>query len=431
LSKFLLERQLRGSLARIILRALGMVLIAMTYAIAARKLSAEDMGIWALATTLTALILSLDLGLSSALRNRLANQPLQGALLFQQVFTLTLILALAYAALILIAAFISFAALYPSSLWWSPLRQTTAVALFFGLSLVLIRLPFNLATNSFYSYNEPDFPIYWEVFNFFTSFVFVAIALLIFSGPVVSTIGFMLGGVLTGIGCTVHFLRRRGWSFQLSHAINIQGWISSALPFGFLQLMGLGLTSLPIFLVGVLVKIDEVTLVRATIIICQAILSLHLAHTMPIWTEFTQLQGGLKCGDKLLNLKHRMRRESRLIAAAFICLALVLPWVVNVWLSQIIDIRITTAYCVWGFGCGISNLYSLILNGGGRPMLSIFAIIPGVFIASSLAWLLAPELASYGIAVSFALGSILTALIMVILANMVMNLDRTSPKTNS
>lgn len=412
---------LHGSLARIVLRAIGMLLNAITYAIAARSLSPEDMGIWALATALTTITLSLDLGLSSTLRNRLASKPAQGPIYFQEVFTLSFILSLAYSALILAAACISFTLPWPSLDWWTPLRQTTAIALVTGFGLILLRLPFNLATNSFYSYNEPDFPIYWEVFNFTASFLLIVVVVLIDSGSVQLTAAFLLGGTLTGLGGTVHFLRRRGWRLRLTWPKEARSWISSGASFGFLQLVGLGLSTLPAFMIGLLVKVEDVTLARACMILCQAILSLHLAHAMPIWTEFTQLRGDPNCQGRLLVLKGRMRSESALLIVIFIGLALVMPWGIGIWLNGHADYLVTTTFCIWGAGLGVCNLYSLILNGGDRPLLTATALLPGAFFSSFSTWILAPNMGSQGVALSFALGAVLSALVMILLAYNVMN----------
>lgn len=412
--------ELQGSVARIALRALGMALNALTYAVAVRSLSPGAMGIWALATALTTTTLSLDLGLSSALRNRLANHPPHGSILFQQVFTLSSLLALTYSAVILIAAWISLVLHWPSSAWWTSLRQTTAIALLVGAALVLLRLPFNLAVNSFYSYNEPHLPIYWEFFNFLTSFALVVAALGITSGPVLSTAAYLLGGTLTALGGTAYFLRRRGWSLRVESLQSAHNWIVTSAPFGFLQIIGLGLTAMPVILVSALVEIGDVTLVRATMMLCQAILSLHLAHAMPIWTELTQLRESTHSEVRLLALKKRMRIEGVILALAFISLAAILPWGIAIWLGRVVDIWVTTAYCIWGFGCGMCNLYSLILNGGGRPLLSAFALIPGALLAAGLALILAPKMAGYGVALSFGIGAILSATIMMWLAERLM-----------
>ncbi|RFO94625.1 hypothetical protein DIC66_22550 [Rhodoferax lacus] len=410
---------------RIALRALGMMLNAATFALAARTLSTVHMGIWALATALTTITLSLDLGLSCTLRNRLADKPEEGQMLFQQVFSLCLLVASVYCLAILVGGGIALGLCWPCSEFWNPLRQTMVASLLTGVSLILLRLPFNLAANACYSYNEPNFPIYWELFNFSTSFLLVATAAYFHGGPVLSTAAYLLGGTLTGLCSTAHWLRRRGWSMQLKWPQHARAWIRGGASFGFLQLAALGLTALPSFLVGSLVQLEDVTIARASMILCQATLLLHLAHAMPLWTEFTQLRGSVDCQPRLVALRRRLHLESGLLLLAFTCMALMLPWAIGVWLDRNVDIRVTTAFCAWGAGCGLYNLHSLVLNGGGRPLLTAAAVIPGGALATLLAWLLSPTMGTPGIALAFALGAVVSATVMMLLAHFAMRSTET------
>jgi len=393
-----------------------MLLNAVTYAMAARALSHADMGMWALATALTTIALSLDLGLASHLRNRLAAAGQDAERKFVDVFNLSAIVATAYLGTILLAwgAFEAWHASGPSGL--TPAQRTLATAMMIGFVLLLARMPFNIAASAFYSFHEPDFPILWEVFNFATSFALVALALWLRMGVVVAAGAFIAGGTLTAICCMLHFLRRRGWRLQLRLPAHAAGWLRDSRAFGLLQIIALGLSTMPSFTIGSLVRVEEVTVARAAMILCQAILSLHLAHAMPLWTEFTLIR---ECNDRAARaaaLRRRLVRESALLLLCFTTLAVCLPWAVSVWLNRAVDFRVTTVFCAWGLACGIGNLHSLILNGANLPMQTAAATVPGTVIAAFLAWLLAPSLGSPGVGAAFAIGAASTTLLMVAFA---------------
>ncbi len=419
---------LRGSALRIVLRSLGMVLNAMTYALAARRLSPLDMGIWALATAVTTITLSLDLGLASTLRNRLAERRSDGdaRITFEEGFDLCVAVALSYGLLLVVMAGVVALSGMPPSDWWTPIRHTMATALGLCVGLILVRMPFNLATSAFYSYNEPDIPVFWEVFNFFASFVLVAAVLAAHGSATLAATAFLAGGTLTGMACTWQFLRRRGWRLRLRWPRQSGRWLRTSASFGLLQVISLGLSAAPSFVVGSFVRVEEVTLARASMILCQAVLSLHLAHAMPLWTEFTQLRASDDWVTRLAALQRRLWRESILLVAGFVALATVLPLGVAVWLNRSADPRVTTAFCAWGAACGLCNLHSLVLNGAGRPMLTASAVIPGTLLAAALAWVLAPRLGSPGVALGFAVGGVLSASLMAWLAQRVIRAFRES-----
>ncbi len=404
---------MRGSLGRISLRAAGMALNALTYAIAARHLSATDMGQWALATALTSIAMSLDLGLSSHLRNRLVDRVDEDrAADYRNVFSLCTCVALIYALLVAGGSTLALRLHLPSPQWWTPARQTLTIAMVVGAGLLCVRMPFNLATNAFYSFNEPDNPIFWEVFNFLASFALVALVLWTGGGVILAAAAFLAGGTLSAIGCTTHFLIRRGWKLRLQAPRAVGTLLAGASSFGFVQLTALGLNTLPSFVVASLVRVEDVTIARAAMILSQAVLSLHLAHAMPIWTEFTQLRTSVDWQVRIAHLRRQLWRESGLLVAAFAVLATLLPWAIGVWLNRAADARVTTAFCAWGAASGLANLHSLILNGANRPLVTATALLPGTALAAGLAWTLAPHWGTAGVAAAFAAGASVTALLM-------------------
>jgi O-antigen/teichoic acid export membrane protein len=132
------------------------------------------------------------------------------------------------------------------------------------------------------------------------------------------------------------------------------------------------------------------------------------------------LRGHEDSAQRLAHLRQRLRRESGLLMMAFAALAAVLPLAIGLWLGQPAGAGVTTAFCLWGAGCGVANLHSLILNGGNRPLLTAAALVPGTALAALLAWWLAPAYGSTGVAGGFAAGAVLSALLMIGLARRLM-----------
>jgi O-antigen/teichoic acid export membrane protein len=78
--------------------------------------------------------------------------------------------------------------------------------------------------------------------------------------------------------------------------------------------------------------------------------------------------------------------------------------------------RLCLAFSLWAWGCGVCNLYSLVLNGRGTPLLTVAALVPGTLLILILAFLFAPLWGSVGVGAAFACGAALSASLMAFFA---------------
>lgn len=393
-----------GSVGRIGLRFGALGLNAVAFGVAARHLTPSEMGIWALATTLTSVVMSLDLGLSSHLRNRLMASPEEGESLFSSA-----VLACVVVAVLLGVAGAAFAIVSPSV---QALPATLFWSLALGSGLLLLRLPLNPALNSFYSFREPMLPIVWEFVGFGLALLFLAGALVLQAGVIAAVLAYLGGGVLATGGAFAHLLVRRRWRLRGGRPRTAGRLVTAGWRFGALQIIGLGLASLPGFVVGALAGLEEVPAARGAMVLCQTVLSLHLAHAMPIWTDFSALAHR---GDAaaLHELQRRLRREALLLLVAFSLLVVVSPWIIDAWLGRrAATLSLAAAFGLWGLGMGLASLYSLVLNGGDRPLATAFALVPGALLALLLARPAAAAWQATGVALAFAAGALLSAALM-------------------
>ncbi len=399
---------------RILFRLAMLLANAAMFAIAARRFDRLEMGIWSLASAMTTFVLSLDFGVANSVRNELVIARDRKQVLFQAAMWVTLMLGLLYAAMALAALFVA-----PGSLGARGGRLQVAIPY---LALVVVplavRLPCVVGMLAYFSFNEPNRYAFFEFLSMFLGVVAALAALLAKQSLASVLMAFYIVGTIVNAAALVAFMRRRKWKLLTSKWRDLWGVFARAWPFGLQQVVGLGLGNAPGLVVGTLVGVENVTGVRALMIVGQTVLSLHLAHAMPLWTQCTEMIDATHNSSVFRQLRRRLLQEAVGLCAVFVAVAVTAPVLVNYWVGQpVTNITLSASLCMWALGVGIGNLYSLVLNGRDRPLLTMAALIPGTTVTVILARPLSSALGSVGVGLAFAFGSMTSAMIMMTIAN--------------
>lgn len=379
------------------------------FGVAARHLGSVQMGIWSLASAMTSIVMSLDFGVANFTRNQIVHCKDRG----QEVFSAGLLLTAGLAAMYGVISIVTYA-VWPVGVTEPQGLRVAVPYIILPILVLSIRLPTLVGMGCFFSFNEANLN---NVFEFAAMFCAAAVALLllVFGHGIrdVLLVFYATGTAVAWLGTWV-FLRRRRWSVARISWPELSTTLKGAWRFGLLQIIALGLSNMPAFVIGSLVGIENVTAVRATIVIGQAVLSLHLAHAMPLWTAFSRMRGSSDAAAQAHILRVRLGHEVVLLAVLFAVMAMVSPFVIDKWVGHpIASLGLCVGFAFWAWGCGICNLYSLVLNGFGLPLLTATALVPGTLVAMFLAKLLAARMGSDGVGVAFAIGAMLSAILMI------------------
>lgn len=206
-----------GSIASIGARLTNVITMLLATSIAARAMTKEEFGLWAILVSFMYISVNFDLGFRFGLSNRLAAQvALSGGTtnqkqkeLYLSIFFLQVGIGLfGLCAGFLLSRFIS---------WESVLRihQPDLIAnikflIFSIFSLLLLNLPLNLVGSGFFAYQEVDLSCYLSAFQSIIqlSLFWIFTLILPFEGILVC---YFLIPLLTGTACTAFFFHRRGW----------------------------------------------------------------------------------------------------------------------------------------------------------------------------------------------------------------------------
>jgi O-antigen/teichoic acid export membrane protein len=399
---------LNRSAIRILIKIAGLISNAGIFALLARKLAAQDMAMWALASTSISVVMSLDFGVSNFVRNELVKSASSGLSVFANGLKTMFILATIYSTIFLCVLLIS-----PSHLSFLGQLRTAVPYLVPVAVLLCIRLPGCLASTSFYSFGESELFYIFEAGSLILSALSTIVIIWMRGTIMQMLLSFYISGTIVSIISLIIFCKRRKWQLNMILRSKFDPRIFlSGFQFGILQICALSLSSLPPLLIG-MININEVTMVRAIMMISQTVLGLHLAHAMPIWTEISSLSFSKSSKESIIKIQKRLWNES-LIVGSILCLSTVLtPLLIRIWIGKEgLSFRTVIAFAVWAVGAGVGNIYSLVLNGNGKPMLTVAAILPGALIAISSSFIMNKNFGGDGVPISFALGSVTTAVLM-------------------
>ena len=404
----------RDSVLRMVLRLLVLFANAGVFAFAARRLSAFDMGVWAMVSAMTPVVMSFDLGLANHIRNKLVCN----SRVAQRYFYSGLVLATLVAAAVAAGADLFFWSARGFGVQVGGADFSASIEfLMLVVLLLVVRFPCAIAISSFFSFNEANTFNFCEFLSVSLGAGAASLALWLGLGVKWGLIGFYGFGSLVCICGLILFISRRDWWRGARIEFPNFGILKTALPFGVLQLISLVLNGLPPLVVGAFVGVEQVTAVRATMVVCQTIVSLHLAHAMPIWTEVTSLHLSDNPKDSCAFLSRRLIQESIGLGFVFFFLMFVTPMLANIWLGkEIVELKLSALFCVWAFGVSLCNLHSLVLNGRDKPLKTALALAPGSIFSLFSAGLFSDHFGSNGVGASFAIGALMSALMMIIFA---------------
>ena len=402
-----------SSILRILLRFGALGFNALLFGAAAHYLSQKEMGIWALASSMTSIVMSLDLGAASFLRDKLSRSSHCRMEIFSSGIFVTSLLSILYATIAGITFFIPI-----KYLGFIGNIDFAVPYICLALLFLAIRLPGSVALNGFYSFNEPNLFGWFEFIGLMSSVLITLIAFTISNKLYIYVGAYYIAGTIVNLIALCVFINKRGWKLRFKFNRNLFLIIRGGMPWGLLQIVGLILSTLPIFIVGGLLNIEDVTPMRAIMMIGQTIIALHLAHAMPIWTKFSELNPSAK-NDKLLkDLKVRLIKESIFLGGALLFLASFIPFILSLWIDQHnVSLNLSFLIMLWSWGCGICNIYSLAINGSGKPLMTMSALLPGGLAALGLAPFLADLLGMTGVGIAFTIGAWISALLMIVIAN--------------
>ncbi len=397
---------LKKSIVRIILRVLGLVANASLFGFMSRSLTTSEMGSWVMASAMTSVVMSLDLGISNCVRNKLVANYGQGESIFQS----GVLAALFPASLYLACGFLMYCNPFAGNCvdkTESYNRENVAIA----LMLISLRIPLSVAMNSLFSFREEDLYA-WFDFSGIVLSAAAAFALIVLTKNLrFAIVGFYLFGLITCVIAFVCFIYRRKWRiyFDCSRTKEI---FSGSWPYGILQIVSAMLHLLPAILVGAYIQIEFAPPMRAAMMVGQTVLTLHLTHAMPIWTEVSCVAND-KNRHGLKNIQKRLIRELLMLGSVLIAITPFGNLAIEKWTGrEVNDNRLFPLMMVWTFGCGVSNLFSLISNGLSKPLITALAILPGGVMSVILSIMLSSRYKTAGVGMAFAMGSGISAILM-------------------
>lgn len=382
-------------------------------AAASRSFDKENFGIWALATSVTSIVTSFDLGIANAIRNHLAIEtPADGQEEFAAGFWFLCLLGGFYLAVLLfIFSFGGFRSFFSTP---DPeLKARGGIILLTSIALLLPRLPFYLGMNAFFSFREARLNAAFDTMSW-VAMLFTTIIGASLSWPILPMVIIYqlanIGG--NGLGLWV-FLRRRGWGLKLRNfGSRLRKLQKRAGPFALQQFVGMAMNYMSTFVVGAAVSVSEVGPFRATQTIFLAIITLQITALMPLWSEFSFAIS--RNEDRAIS---RLLRSGAIKSGLFIIptllFAFLSPLIVRLWLGiSATSMSLTWLLAGWTIMTGAANLLSVMLNGVGRATLSLLGILPGAVMVVPLALFLGRHFGAEGVAGGFFAMSSLNVLLL-------------------
>ncbi len=401
-------------LAQVGAKAAALACNAGVFAIAARTFDPFAFGLWAVATSLTTIVLGFDFGISNALRNRLVLRRGSGD--DAEAFAGALQLLGGIAAVLMLAV----VAVHLTTGWYWVLRNipadagaTGARAVLVAILFLLLRMPLGLGMTGFFSYREARLNALGDAA---LSLALVgAIATAAWAGlGVVSALALYFGTMVAAAATILAlFLHRRGWRPALwlpagARARNRVWLRRDAPPFALLQFVAMfGGLSATVVVSGV-VGVGEAGTFRAVLVLYMALLALQMAYLMPVWSRFSEIA---MVGDRgaARGLVRQTMVRSLALPGAVALLVAKGPVVVTAWLgTPFADRTLIAVLGVWAVLTAYHSGLSVFLNGGGHPLRSFAAYLPGAVIFVPLGVALGHRWGALGVAWTLSVTSALS-----------------------
>jgi len=381
-------------LAQVSAKAAALACSAGVFALAARTFDPIGFGLWAVATSLTTVVLGFDFGVGNALRNRLVLERESGAA--AEAFAGAFHLLAGVAVVLALAA----VAVHLTTGWGWVLRNlpadagnTGARAVLVAVCFLLLRMPLGLGMTGFFSYREARLNALADAA--LSLAVLAAVAVATRAGlHVVPALVLYFGAMVAVVAATLAlFLRRRGWRLipwlPAGARARNRVWLRRDAPaFALLQFVAMfgGLSATVV--VSAVVGVGEAGTFRAVLVLYLALLGLQMAYLMPVWSRFSEIAVTGDRGLARALIRQTLVRSLALPGAVALLVADG-PALVTAWLGTPFANRTLIAVLgLWAVLSAYHSALSVFLNGGGHPMRSFAAYLPGavLFVPLGVAW---------------------------------------------
>lgn len=286
----------------LIAQTLGNLLRFLLIFVVVRCYTKEEFGLWASITSIAAIIVTGDFGLTNVLRNIASEGITKGAegekrtreSWFSAIVFLTFFAVAGIIILLFLSQFSFFESLFKTD--DEALRALGKTVILVVLAIFLMNLPFSLASGMLLSYNEvKEYSIFGITGASLTFLVVVAQSLLHVRIDIVS-ISYFSCSLLVSIVTTLFFLHRRRWSIPRIPIKTVYLNMKAMLPSG-VGFLGIGISSS--FISNVLTIYSGSMLglsVAASINVAQKIFSLFCSIIIslfnPIWAKLSRMYYG-------------------------------------------------------------------------------------------------------------------------------------------
>lgn len=208
-----------------------------TISILTRYFSKEEFGLWTAITSILAISITCDFGISNSLRNKLSyfhsiGEDEKARSYFFATFYLFLFIGLLISFIL-----IFFNEHIPISLFFNTnniiLLNSGKIIIIVSLILIFLGIPFGLGTVLFFSYQEAHWFSMTNIFQSICYLIIVVVLIALNSSIVTISISYFLVSLIAGIFGTVIFLKKRRWKPCFIKIIEILKYNSDIAPLGF------------------------------------------------------------------------------------------------------------------------------------------------------------------------------------------------------
>lgn len=289
-SSFLIISSTFGALSRFLL-----------VTILARYLTPDSYGIWASITSVAAIMMFGDFGITNALRNKLSlliaqkdeTDDLQREYFFTSFyFFLAFAIALSLA-FILISSYLPVEKLYNTQ---NALLRQQGVEIFIYIQVTfLLGIPFSMATGLFFSYDESKYVAIFNMINSVLSLASVLLLSFIFHVNIIilAKTYFSLNLFISFISLCF-FIQRRNWQKKLSVSIKelpkrIKELLKTGIMFLGVQLSTSYINNLPTIFIGAVVDLKTAASFNIAQKLYIMVVTIYQSIFNPIWSKLTIL----------------------------------------------------------------------------------------------------------------------------------------------
>lgn len=384
----------KGASSTAVARIASSVFGLISMGIIGRVCSAEELGLWALLMSLPGFFSGIDLGFSSALKNKLSTLYAKQNEKEACAYFFSVFYGFAFLVTILLIVF-AFAGHY---IPWPQLRhieqdKLTKIGRFlftFNVFTILASVPFGLAYYAgFYSYQESHINAACTLVTSFTISVILALSYWLHASfRFIAIIYFLATGFLIYAVSFFLFLQRRHWEFIILQprivVRKIRGLLSNSIKFVGLQIASGVFNSVDAFIVANLLGLQmtgDYYLVKR---ICSVAVGLHLVTIGATWPAYTEAAES----NDFRWIKKTIRYVLLLTAVGFllfgICLYLCGIEFIYLWTGKSVKtLSLTILFGLWSLLTVLSNCLSLVLNAVSKVMIQMllglsfaFLVIP-------------------------------------------------------